>query len=333
MYVMNYFVFRLIIGLVLSFLITLYLIPFFIKIANKHCFVDSPDGVIKKQKESVPYLGGLAIFTGFITSCVLIVPAPSSIFLLVPCLTLLLLLGLIDDLVVLKPHQKFFGQFIAALCFLKSILYVNSSFCVDYFHLVLSALWIISLINAFNLIDVMDGLTATVSLGSGLIFFALSLSVQYFDVSLFIVSLLGPVIAFLLYNRPPALMYLGDAGSLFLGGFFATLPFLFPWNFYNPVGFLTPFIILIIPIFELIWLIVIRTWYKIPFYKASSHHFALMLIERNWTKKSILFLITFFLIQIGILSIAFFLQYIDLISLFAALGILPLLTAVALYAH
>ena len=101
-------------------------------------------------------------------------------------------------------------------------------------------------------------------------------------------SFLGALVAFLWYNKPPARIYLGDAGSLFIGGFLATVPFLLHWGTYNQYGYLAPIIILAIPLLECYSLILIR-WYKgIPFYQGSPDHFCLYLQGGGWSKSVIL---------------------------------------------
>ncbi|OQA33738.1 MAG: putative undecaprenyl-phosphate N-acetylglucosaminyl 1-phosphate transferase [Candidatus Dependentiae bacterium ADurb.Bin331] len=117
--------------------------------------------------------------------------------------------------------------------------------------------------------------------------------------ALLLTSFLGPLGAFLWYNKPPAHIYLGDAGSLFIGGILATVPFLLKWSKYNIYGFAIPAIILAIPLLEVFFLIMVRSYKRIPFYKASPDHFALYLRNNGWSKNAIL-------IYIFILSLSLF---------------------------
>ena len=89
---------------------------------------------------------------------------------------------------------------------------------------------------------------------------------------------------FLYFNKTPAKIYLGDAGSLLIGGLLATIPFMIPWGTYTIFGFLTPVIILGVPLVEVASLIIIRTYKKIPFYFGSPDHFAHYLFDQGWTK-------------------------------------------------
>ena len=201
---------------------------------------------------------------------------------------------------------------LAAFCFLKAGLYLKEHFFTWGLDIPLSFLWILTVINAFNLVDIMDGLAATISLGAAFSFMAVAL---YFGepIALFFAALIGALGAFFYYNKPQAQIYLGDAGSLFLGGVFAASPFLLPWSAFTVYGFLAPIIILGIPLLELLFLIIIRTKKGIPFYLGSPDHFAIVLQRRGWSRYQILgaclFLSTLFagvatLFLTGVISLA-----------------------------
>ena len=261
---------KLLFSCIISFLITFYLVPLLSNIAIRLGVVDVPDGRIKRHEKSTPYLGGVAVYAGFISGLALVFPTENLIFSLLVGSTLLLVIGLVDDLVILKPYQKLFGQCVAAICFLKGGLYLKEQFFNDYLFIALpiSLLWILTVTNAFNLVDVMDGLATTIALGASISFLIVALSLGQYSVSLLLTSFIGPLLAFLWYNSPPASIYLGDAGSLFIGGFLSAIPFLMSWSNYNPYGFLAPAAILAIPLFEVIMLIIIRTYKGIPFIAA-----------------------------------------------------------------
>jgi len=275
-------------ALVFSFLVTAYLVPIFIIIAERLRFLDEPDGRIKKQSNSVPYLGGLAVYCGFLCGLALTIPLQSHLALMLVGATLLLFIGLIDDLLVMKPYQKFFGQCLAALCFLKGGLYLKEHFFSTLWHLPISFLWIVSIINAFNLIDVMDGLASSVAIMAALAFFVIAYLFGQPQEMILLAALIGSLIGFFWFNRPDARIYLGDAGALFIGGILATVPFLLNWGTYTPFGFLAPIIILAIPILELVTLIVVRTYKGIPFYLGSRDHFSCYLQDKGWGKGKVL---------------------------------------------
>ena len=271
-----------------AFLISFYLTPLFLNFAYRFEFIDAPDGKIKHQKTPVPYMGGVAVYCGFLCGIAFTMPFNSQIFLFIVGLSLLLLLGLIDDFITLTPYQKFCGQIVVAFCFIKNGFYLKEHLFQNYWNMFFSFLWILTIINAFNLVDIMDGLASIIALCVAIIFLIISFKLKTFIVSLLLLSFMGSLLGFYIYNRPPASIYLGDAGALLIGGFLGSIPFLLPWGTYTPYGYCAPFIILSIPLLENVSLILIRLYKGIPFYYGSPDHFAMYLSAKGWRKTSIL---------------------------------------------
>lgn len=300
-------------SILISFLVTFYLIPIFYEIALRLRVIDVPDGAIKCHKVATPYLGGVAIFVGFIIALALTFPFDNHYSLFFIGLTLLVFLGLIDDLATLRPFQKFIGQCIVALCFLKAGFYLKERFFdTVWFAIPVSFFWIVSVINAFNLIDIMDGLSSTVAIMATSTFIIISYYYQQQDMLILCSALLGAIVAFFWYNRPIAKIYMGDAGSLFLGGFMSVTPFLFEWSRYNRFGFFTPPLVLMVPLLELLCLVIIRSCKGIPFYKASPDHFALYLRRKGWSVWRILIFVTLFSLVLMFLAVGFSLNHLTL---------------------
>ncbi len=279
---------KIVFSLVLSLLITLYIVPICSLLAHHFKFLDNPDGALKRHKAPTPYLGGVAVYCGFLMGLALTTPFESNLSLLLIGSTLLLFLGLIDDLIPLASYQKFIGQCIIALCFLKIDLLLKESFFINIWLVPILIFWIASVTNAFNLIDIMDGLATTAALTSSLVFFGIALFTGSYPVAILLAAFIGSLMGFLWYNRPPARIYLGDAGSLFIGGILGTIPFLLPWGTYNAWGFLAPLGILGVPLLEVTSLVLIRTYKGIPFFNGSPDHFACYLMAHGWTKQLIL---------------------------------------------
>lgn len=302
-------------SLLFSFLLTFYLVPVFCTIARRLKFVDEPDGKIKKHKQATPYLGGVAIYVGFLASLCLTFPFENNMLLFFVGSTLLLFVGLIDDLVMLKPMQKFAGQLIATFCFLKAGLYLKEQFFYNFWNIPISAFWILLVINAFNLVDVMDGLASILAICATTTFLALAFYFQNYVLAILLCAFLGPLIAFFCYNRPMAKIYLGDAGSLFIGGFLASIPFLFNWGTYNMHGYLTPLVILAVPLLEVGTLILVRSYKKIPFYMGSPDHFSIYLQQNGWSKQAILKYVLSHSLLLGLIAVLFASNQLKLISL------------------
>ncbi len=287
-------------------LVGLVVTPIFRFIAHKVGLLDIPNGDLKKHEQATAYLGGVAVYVAaglcyfflfrFIYSDSFFGALNTSYFI---GITTLLGLGLIDDIFAISPLQKILGQCVACIFFLQAGFsfkepllshFLPTIFCVPeiifFVGITLSLFWMLSIINAINLIDIMDGLAVTVSfmalLGMGLYSGSL-------DRGFLLLPFLGALVGFFFYNKPRASIYLGDAGSLVLGGILATAPFIFGWGSACQWGMvLAPPLVLLIPIVELCWLVWIRTHLRIPFYCGSPHHFALYLKKWGWSTKKIL---------------------------------------------
>lgn len=283
-------VIRLAFAAILSFLFTFYLIPIITRLAYTLNILDCPDEKIKVHEQPVPYLGGVSVYLGFIISLAFVMPFENTFLLLILGGTLLLFLGLIDDLIRLKPYQKFAGQLLAVFCFLKSGIYLKEHFFVrnPLLNISISIFWILGSVNSINLVDVMDGLSTTISIMATLGFFIISLLLQQYTIALFLAAFLGALCAFLWYNYPPAKVYLGDAGALFIGGILGGIPLLINWGTYSSSGYLAPVAVLAIPPLEVAMLMIIRTAKGIPFYQPSSDHFCMYLLRYGYTKKQVL---------------------------------------------
>ncbi|MFC1894422.1 MraY family glycosyltransferase [Candidatus Dependentiae bacterium] len=317
-------VIRHIFSFVFPILLSLYLIPLLIKAAFKLNVLDVPDGKIKNHKRAVPYLGGLAIYIPFIATISVAYTFENNILWMILGVTLLLFVGLIDDLKILKPGQKLFGQIIAVICFLKGGFSLKTKFLSDFFNLFISGFWMLSVINAFNLVDVMDGLSSLLAIVSGLTFLLIAFYLKSYSITILLLAFLAPLFVFFFYNKPSAKIYLGDAGSMYIGGFLAAIPLLIPWNKFRYDAYYAPVIILAIPLLEVFSLVIIRTWNGIAFYNGSPHHFCLYLRRKGWKVSSILIFVgvmSTFLSTVAILFLLGFLNFYSLI-LFGVLFLL-----------
>ena len=209
-----------------AFSLTYFAIPSIIKVAREKNLCDQPGGR-HSHKEVTPSLGGVGIFSGLVFSLVLWLDFSSidGLQYLLCSLVILFLVGLRDDIIPLNARIKLVAQGLAA-----AILVFKSGFYIDSFHgmfgiyqlpLVLSyaftMLLYIFLINAFNLIDGINGLSGSISLiccFAGGVWFYL---VDSLSLSLVCFALAGAVIAFLRYNILSAKIFMGDTGSTILG--------------------------------------------------------------------------------------------------------------------
>lgn len=263
-----------------SLLLALYLTPIFRDSALRFGILDRPDGALKTQKEPVPYLGGLAVFGAVLIPVAIFLQFSDTLMGLLLASTLILLLGLIDDIGRLSPRIKLLVQVIAIFLMLKSGIRIRVAFLPPIVSVGLTFFWMLLLTNGFNLIDVMDGLAAGVASVS-----AAALSVIFFLQGnrmgvILCLSLAGALSGFIRFNRPPARIYLGDAGSLFLGFLLGGLALGADYTLRNPVGWLSAIAIFAVPLFEIAFISYLRLRRGSSIFVGSRDHFSLRL--RKW---------------------------------------------------
>jgi UDP-GlcNAc:undecaprenyl-phosphate GlcNAc-1-phosphate transferase len=224
---------------------------------------------------------------------------------------------------VLSPGQKFFGQALSVLCYIKAGFYMKGLFFSNAWNIGISAFWFMLLINAFNLVDVMDGLATTLACAIVCSYIVAAVFLGQYELVLLLAAFAGSLLGFFVFNRPPARVYLGDAGSLFLGGFLASIPFALSWSEYNIAGYLVPLIICAIPLLECGTLILVRSYKHIPFYLGSPDHFSIFLQAKGWHKNTILVYSFVLSLFCGALACGLFLNILTVIDVFS-IGILSL---------
>ena len=298
-----------------SFCVSIYFIPRLIKVACKLNIVDFPNSSLKTQATPVPYLGGLCVYLGFLVALSFWLPFYNEMFLFVLGISILLIVGLIDDIIELSPIAKIVGQLLGSLCFLKAGFFLKENFFGNFFNIFISIFWFLTVINAYNLVDVMDGLASSLAISNALIFLLLAIIVNQTNVTILLAAFVGALIGFFLFNKPQAKIYLGDSGSLFIGGFLAAVPFFFSWSESNFLGFFSPIFITAIPLLELASLILIRLYKGISPFKGSKDHFSTYLILNGWTKNKILIFSFTCSIIWGLLGLLFVFNYINFLTL------------------
>lgn len=286
-------------SLVLSFLLTLYGTPLAQKIAMRYGILDQPDGKLKKQSQPVPYMGGVVVYFAFISPISLMFDFNQHLLGILFASSILLLVGLFDDLKALTPGIKFLFQIVATYILLKSGIVIDLVLFPKWLDLVLSFFWILTAINAFNIIDIMDGLAASVGALSALTIFVVSLYSNDFLISILAISLAASLLAFLKFNWEPARIYLGDAGSMVLGLILGSLTMMVSYTRFNRLAFLSGLFVLGIPLFDLAYVVVLRLLKgKTPFL-GSPDHFALRLRKKmNWSAQKTVSAILF--LQLGL---------------------------------
>jgi UDP-GlcNAc:undecaprenyl-phosphate GlcNAc-1-phosphate transferase len=260
--------------------LALYLTPLTIRVARNFKIHDTPDGRLKKHTEPTPYLGGLAVASAFIIAYGVLWSGGSDSKApgILTASFMILLLGLYDDLSNLRPSVKFLGQVLAAIVLYKAGVKVNIIGMSVWMHMGLTILWVTAIANAFNIIDIMDGLASGVAFIACLFLFVIAVQVKGAeDVALMIITLAGALLGYLRFNRNPAKIFLGDTGSLFIGFLVGALSMLVDYSDPNQAAVVTPVVLLAIPIFDTAFVAFHRARKGIPFFRGSPDHFALRL--------------------------------------------------------
>ena len=206
-----------------SFLLSFFLyVPLCRGIALRWNILDNPTD-IKKHHNSVPYMGGMAIYASML-SCILGISFFQGIHSvemssILAILFLIILFGLFDDVYTITYQKKLIFQFLSAGVLLYLLFPSNLFFSIWW---IIFILLIVYNINAFNLIDIVDGMSTTVAVISSCFFLFLSIWLQDVGLQVLLSSIIGAGIGFLPYNfSKKKKIFLGDSGSLFLGTLFS----------------------------------------------------------------------------------------------------------------
>ena len=260
--------------------LALWLTPRVREAAIRFGIVDRPDGHLKGQKEPVPYLGGIAIYLSFLLALALTVDFSRETLGLLLAGSIVVLVGLVDDLGSLKPWTKLAGQTVAVLVLVKSGIFIKLTFLPWPVAIALSIVWLLACANAFNLIDIMDGLSAGTAIVASLGLIVVAMLAGKDDTALVLAALAGSCLGFLRYNFQPAKIYMGDCGSLFLGLMLGAAAMNNAYTKTNRLAAVAPALILGVPLFDMLFVMYIRRRRGLPVMLGSPDHVALRL--RKW---------------------------------------------------
>jgi UDP-GlcNAc:undecaprenyl-phosphate GlcNAc-1-phosphate transferase len=264
--------------------------------------VDDP-GHRKIHEKPVALAGGLAVLTGFLVPLVAafvilkfgFVSLPGTtpsrrltqVIAIVAGAVAMVVLGWFDDKHELRPAVKFAGQFfiagLVAAAGVRITLFVPSLV----FSYAITILWILTVINAFNFMDNMNGLCAGLGAVAALEFAVLSALQEQYLVALLAFLTCGALLGFLPYNFPNARAFLGDAGSHLVGYLLAVTAIL-P-HFYSPQNphawaVLSPLLVLAVPLADLVWVVILRWRMGKPFYVGDTNHLSHRLVRSGMSR-------------------------------------------------
>lgn len=291
------------------------LTPIMRKIAIRYGVVDKPSQAHKTHKIPIPYLGGIAIMMS-ITSvtyfAIYIYDVNASSLLLASSLLipafLMGLIGLLDDLKNLSPWPRFLAQSLAGL--LNAIILIKTNTLgtptgSDFLDAVITIIWIVGITNSINFFDNLDGgASGTVAIASFSLFI-LAIQGEQFLIAALAIVLVGATSGFLSWNKPPARIYMGDAGALFLGLLLASLIVRLDTNPINMYAtFSIPILILATPILDTCVAIASRLRRRISPFQGGRDHLSHRLMRIGFSKRMAVSTLWLMSVYFGALAIA-----------------------------
>ncbi|ACI18847.1 glycosyltransferase family 4 protein [Dictyoglomus thermophilum] len=312
---------------VLSLIGSILFTPWVKKIAYQVGAVDIPNDR-KVHLKPIPRIGGVAFFLS-----ILIVNVLFNKSLIVEKIIfgglLVFLVGLLDDFVELKPKPKFWLTFLAVLIavfigvrvdvwripYTKIII---KGFWAD----VITFVWLLGITNAMNFIDGLDGLAGGVAVISSFSLLIISLLLGRFEMALLLSSILGSVLGFLFYNFPPASIFMGDSGAMFLGFILGAISIIGVLKVSTIINLFFPIVVLGFPVLDTAFSIIRRLlegrapW---KYDKDHLHHRFLRIGMKTEQSIAFIYLITICMSLLAIIISLLQDPYISAILLFGTL--------------
>lgn len=277
------YVLAILISCAVSFSVT----PLVRSMAVRMGWLDTPESDVKTHKVATPALGGIAIwaaFAGTLVAMRFLTHFPTgTLYRLRAVLVgggLVFLLGIVDD--IKKPHglgwkSKFAVQILAAALLVHFGIKIRF-LSPEYLGTFLTIFWVVGICNAFNIIDIMDGLASSQACVAAMGFLLIALPSEEIYVNFAAAALMGSALGFIPWNMSKKRkIFMGDSGSLLLGFVLAALALGTDYTQVNPFGYYAPIFILMVPIFDTLYVMVIRMMQGRSPFLGSRDHFALRL--------------------------------------------------------
>lgn len=280
-------------ALAVSFLLT----PLVRALAVRLGAIDTVSSAVKTHKEPTPVFGGVAIYAGFTVTVLLVrfmTSYPTGTLYNLRALvlggTLVFLLGLVDDL--LRPQgvdykPKFAVQILAAallVLFGLRIRFVEPAWVAA----AITMVWAVGVTNAFNIVDIMDGLSASQAAAAALGFMLINLPSEELYVNVASAALAGAAVGFLPWNfSKKRKVFMGDCGSLTIGFLLAGISLGTRYSDINDAGVFAPILILFVPVFDTFFVSILRLNKGQSPFMGSKDHYALRLEKAGLSRPQV----------------------------------------------
>ena len=272
------------------------LTPIMRKIAIANQILDVPTSSQKSHTKAVPYLGGVAILIGvtFVSYLALAFSSftVSNFLLATSVLGPALVMGLIglwDDLKNLPPLPRFIGQSVAGLVVAAALVLgsnVANPTGSTFADVLITVIWVVGICNSINFFDNLDGGAAGTAAISAIFLTYLAINSGQAFVAALSIVVAGATLGFLIWNRAPARIYMGDAGALFLGVLLATLTIRLNPDTQTSIGsFATPILLLAIPILDTTVAVLSRLRRGVSPFLGGKDHLSHRLVRAGLSRK------------------------------------------------
>ncbi len=315
----------------LAMFVSYVLTPYIKKLAFHVGAIDKPDNR-KVHKKIMPRLGGLAIYIAFMIACLASLELTWDIFGILLGGTVIVAVGMLDDIYQLPAKVKLLGQIVAAcilVLFDIRIEWLNNPFG-GYFYLEWLAVpftifWVISFTNVVNLIDGLDGLAAGVGAIASITVILVSIPLGYYHVAIMTAALAGGIVGFIRYNFNPATIFMGDTGSMFIGYMLAAISVYGAVKTAATIALIVPAIALGLPIMDTAFAIMRRYVNGRPIFQPDKGHIHHRLLAMGMNQKQAVLLMYGITAALGIGAVL----WAEMEGFYAALIIAIIITAVA----
>lgn len=294
---------------IVSAVISYFATPLVIKLAYKIGAIDVPKDNRRVHKKPIPRLGGLAIAISFFITVCLFVTVNKDLLFLFLSLSIIIVMGIVDDVKGLGAKLKFGIQIIAATIvavFAFRITFIANPFApmhyifLSYISIPITVFWIVGITNTVNLIDGLDGLAAGVSaISSTTLALILFKNGDYYS-TIILVALIGAILGFLPFNFNPAKIFMGDTGSLFLGFTLSVISMNATIKSAATLAVFVPIITLGIPIFDTTFAIIRRAKNKQPIMQADKGHLHHRLLNKGLSQKQTVLMLYMMSVILGL---------------------------------
>jgi len=290
--------------LMIAMFLSLSFIPVIKALSEHYGFVDVPNER-KIHNSHTPRLGGLGIFLSFLICFYFLGEFNSMTLSLIAGATVIVIVGIFDDICNIRPRYKLLGQIAAATII---IFYGNIFFEFNaplYIEIILTYFWILGVTNAVNLIDGMDGLASGLALiGFAALGVAASMKGNVYLTTLCFV-MAGSILGFLRFNLPPAVIFMGDTGSLFLGFTISVLSLIISYKSGTVFSVLIPVMFISIPVFDTFLAVIRRLGKGQHPFSADKEHLHHRLLELHFTPKQTLLIFYSLSALLGAVAVIF----------------------------